>query len=100
MRKGASAYGAVHEPIGRDYNRARMTSTDEAGRVEAPALRALVGEENARGGRLRITANTARPWEGPICLNGTDSRRRRIKAIGTEEFLCDMMRQFPSFTAS
>lgn len=66
-------------------------------KVEAPALRALVKEENARGGRLRISANTSKPWEGPILLNGTDSRGRRTKAIGTEDFLCDMMRQFPSF---
>ena len=63
-------------------------------------LRALVRQENARGGRLQVRVNTRAPEDGPWMLIGNDSRNRRIRAAGTEAFLIDMMRSWRQFATS
>ena len=59
-------------------------------------LKGLSDTENRHGGRLRVQENTWRPEDGPLRLSGRDSRGRAVKVVGTEEFLCKMLRTFPS----
>ncbi len=47
--------------------------------------------ENKNGGRLRVSVNTVCPREGPLRLTGLDSRGRRLKIVGDEEFIIRMI---------
>ena len=54
-------------------------------------LKEHVKIENKNGGRLRVSANTQCPKEGPLRLTGTDRRGRRLKIVGDEEFIIRMI---------
>ncbi len=58
-------------------------------------LKDLVRMENRNGARLRLTANTARPQDGPLRLSGFDSHGRATKIVGTEEFIRATILSFP-----
>lgn len=47
--------------------------------------------ENKSGARLRISANTQCPKEGPLRLTGQTSRGQRVKIVGDEEFIIRMI---------
>jgi hypothetical protein len=54
-------------------------------------LKEHINLENKNGGRLRVAPNTQRPEEGAPRLTGRDSRGRRVKIVGDEEFLIRMI---------
>lgn len=63
-------------------------------------LSELMAVEKRAGARLRLQENTVRPQDGPLRLSGRDSRGHPVRVVGTEEFLCMMLRRFPAFEAA
>jgi hypothetical protein len=79
-----------------------MSVRDEIGEE----LRALRAAEKQAGARLQLRAYTnptpSLPMSasGPLSLTGTDSRGRKVRAAGTEEFLCKLLRGFPALESA
>ena len=68
-----------------------------AASAQTPELKKLLTIENKRGGRLQIRADTRWGHEGEFMVVGTDSRGRHTRMAGTEDFLCDMVRDWRQF---
>jgi hypothetical protein len=63
-----------------------------AASAQTPQLKALLTTYNKRGARLQVRLNEKWPERGPYFVIGSDEKGRRVRMVGTEEFLCRMMR--------